>query len=184
MYMYTHSHFCVHYRWMIKYILTIIIIVISQTHTLTHTHTHSKQAAREKSRGLDYRYTDNINFWLTALQKIGLPKVSDIASHVTCIHYPSRHDHVKFHSVWGGCLGRCLLNYKPPPILLYTTTWLVRMLQPQYKYACTHSHLHIHVCTHMHCQRYTHADTFTCVQISCVPHTHMLKLVEIIVVLK
>ncbi|XP_064397976.1 uncharacterized protein LOC135344660 [Halichondria panicea] len=28
-----------------------------------------------KNKGLDYRYTDNINFWLASLQKLGLPKV-------------------------------------------------------------------------------------------------------------
>lgn len=27
-------------------------------------------------KGLDYRYTDNINFWLKSLSKLGLPKVS------------------------------------------------------------------------------------------------------------
>ncbi len=26
-------------------------------------------------KGLDYRYTDNINFWLKSLGKLGLPKV-------------------------------------------------------------------------------------------------------------
>lgn len=26
-------------------------------------------------KGLDYRYTDNINFWLKSLSKLGLPKV-------------------------------------------------------------------------------------------------------------
>lgn len=57
----------------------------SDIHTHTHMHIHSHahiytythtQAAREKSKGLDYRYTDNINFWLASLQKLGLPKVS------------------------------------------------------------------------------------------------------------
>ena len=28
-----------------------------------------------QNKGLDYRYTDNINFWLASLQKLGLPKV-------------------------------------------------------------------------------------------------------------
>lgn len=28
-----------------------------------------------KKKGLDYRYTDNINFWLVSLHKLGLPKI-------------------------------------------------------------------------------------------------------------
>ena len=29
-----------------------------------------------QAKGLDYRHTDNVNFWLASLNKLGLPRVS------------------------------------------------------------------------------------------------------------
>ena len=46
-------------------------------HTFTHTLslTHNTHTTHTQAKGMDYRYTDNINFWLHSLHKLGLPKV-------------------------------------------------------------------------------------------------------------
>jgi hypothetical protein len=53
--------------------------------------------SRFKAKGLDYRYTDNVNFWLNSLHKLGLPKIfypvmtdiyhmRNMAKLIYCIH--------------------------------------------------------------------------------------------------